>query len=303
MAELQQAMTTASAKSNAGKKIFGKLKAPDVIIYRLIKKNQKLREDSPVYPPYRRFPNYDLIKWTYPNEDGTETEGTRAIRYLPGFGSIFVDEQEAGNRVIPDNVLNNPNNRFEIIDGEIRVPPHQKTKIQFLDLCNRNSESQHRTGQVEVLFARYSEEQKIADLQVKQKKQREAMEKAYSADEAQIAFHAKYLGIPLVDPSTSATRTFEAVSADYIQSALDNPSSFLETFDDEDLKLKYKIESAIEANFINLNLIPGKAVYTATKGEICTVPEKTELKHVVDALFMFTQTKNGGDLVKKLNEL
>jgi hypothetical protein len=57
--------TTASVKSEQPKKkIFGKQKAADLIIYRLLKQNNiKLRDDTPLYPPYIRFPNYDIITW------------------------------------------------------------------------------------------------------------------------------------------------------------------------------------------------------------------------------------------------
>jgi len=131
-------------------------KPPSTVVYRLIKQNDRTqRTDTPLYPPYKRFPNTDIIVW----------EGaTREIRWLPGEQSIFVDEQEKGGRKIPDNILHNPNNRFEIIDGEIRVRPHEKTKQYFLDICNRNADSTHRTGTIEPLFRKYTEKQRIEDL-------------------------------------------------------------------------------------------------------------------------------------------
>ncbi len=274
------------------KKIFGEIKKPDTIIYRLIKENDvKMREDTPRYPPYIRFPNYDIITWE---------DGTRAIRWLPGEQSIFVDEQEKEGRRIPDNIINNPNNRFEVINGDIRVQPHQKTKIQFLDMCNRNADSKYRTGSVPILFRRYSEEAKTEQLSDKQKKQQEAIRKAFSADEPQVAFHADYLGIPLIDGQTNATRTFESVVTDYRQVAVDDPVRFLKTFDDEDLKLKYKIKMAIESNVISLNFMPGKAVWVGSKEEISDVPETKELKQVVDTLFLFSQTGKGTPFLKRI---
>jgi|ERR1700760_651743 len=281
---------------------FDKAKAPDSIIYRLVQRNDKLREDTPLYPPYKRFPNTDLIRWNY----GTEKEpdwGERAIRWLPNYNTIFVDEQEKGNRPIDPKVLDNPNLRFEIINGDISVRPHERMKLLFLDYCNRNVDSPYKTGRVQGIFARYSEEKRVEDLKSKQEKQKIAMEKAFSADEAQVAFHAKYLGISTIDPQTGGTRTYDAILTDYRQVAMDEPKRFIETFDDEDLKLKYKIETALESNSINLNLIPGKAIFTATKEEICDVPVSQDIKYVVDSLFIFSQKKEGANLVKKLNDL
>lgn len=298
--EIEVKNTPAVEKKNTNKKSsFGTVKEADVIIYRLEKENEKLRDDTPKFPPYIRFPNTDVIQWNF----GTEQEpewGERAIRYLRGYPTIFVDEQEKNGRVVPENVLNNPNNRFEIINGEIIVRPHEKAKIQFLDYCNRNSKSPYRTGKTVTLFSRYSEEGRTQDLKAKQELQKVAFEKAFSADEEQIAFHAKYLGIPLIDPATTATRKPDSIITDYRQKAIDDPKKFIETYDDQDLKLKYKIERAIEDNVISLRIVPGKAVYTTTKAEICDVPEKAELKTVVDTLFLFSQGKGGTDLLKKL---
>ena len=214
------------------KKIFGEQKKPDRIIYRLVKQNDvKQREDTPLYPPYRRFPNKDIITWIYKDEDGEESEATREIRWLPGEQSIFVDEQEKDGRKIPDNILNNPNNRFEIIEGYIRVRPHEKTKIYFLDICNRNIDSEHRTGTVEALFSKYTEEMKSAEMTEKQDRQVEAMGKAAAATQEQVYAHAIKLNIPLINNLTQGSREYEAIRADYRQMAMDFPVEFMKVFE------------------------------------------------------------------------
>ncbi len=213
------------------KKIFGVQKKADVIIYRMIQQNDRtVRTDTPMYPPYIRFPNTDIITWE---------DGTREIRWLPGEQSIFVDEQEKNGRKIPDNIIHNPNNRFEIIDGDIRVMPHQKTKMQFLDLCNRNADSEHRTGSVQSVFRKYTEEVRIAELKEKQGKQKEAMQKAFDATDELVYFQAPLLQIPLINNLTQASRDFESILTDYRQIAMDNPDAFLKIFNDEELKRKF----------------------------------------------------------------
>lgn len=202
-------------------------KAPDRVSYRLIKENDRTqRSDTPQFPPYKRFPNTDIIVWE---------DGTREIRWLPGEQSIFVDEQEKNGRKIPDNIIHNPNNRFEIIDGYIHVRPHEKTKIQFLDMCNRNLHSKHRTGTIEALFVRYTEELRVAELQNKQVKQKEAMMKAFEATPEMVMLHAQKLNIPIINNITQGSREFEAIQADYRQMAMDFPNDFLKVFDDESL--------------------------------------------------------------------
>lgn len=213
------------------KKTAVQTKPPSTVVYRLIKQNDRTqRTDTPLYPPYKRFPNVDIIVW----------EGaTREIRWLPGEQSIFVDEQEKGGRKIPDNILNNPNNRFEINDGEIRVRPHEKTKIYFLDICNRNADSLHRTGTIEPLFRKYTEKQRIEDLGLKQAKQKEAMNKSFEASQDLVYFHALHLNIPLFDAVTGASREIDALITDYRQMAMDFPVEFLKVFDDENLMAKF----------------------------------------------------------------
>jgi hypothetical protein len=234
MAEVLEAPKKASDKKadQPNKKIFGKQKQPDLVLYRLLHKNDKTqRTDTPDYPPYTRFPNYDIITWGYKNEDGSISESTRAIRWLPAEQSIFVDEQEKDGRRIPDNIINNPNNRFEIIDGFVKVQPHQKTKIYFLDICNRNSESTHRTGTVGAKFKRYTEEDRIAELSSKQVEQKKAMEKAFSASDEQIYAQAVALNIPIINNLTGGSRDYEAIVTDYRQTAMDNPIEFIKVFD------------------------------------------------------------------------
>lgn len=230
--------TIASDKTNVvdkkeKKKIFGVQKAADLVVYRLLKKNDRTeRTDTPEYPPYIRFPNKDIIVWDFKNEDGAIETATREMRWLPGEQSIFVDEQEKNGRKIPDNILNNPNNRFEIIDGLLKVRPHEKTKIYFLDLCNRNSESEHRTGTVGAIFKKFTEEDRIAELKTKQVKQKEAVQKAFEASDEVIYASAMRLNIPLINNLTNGSRDYESIVADYRQVAMDNPIEFMNVYED-----------------------------------------------------------------------
>lgn len=281
------------------KPLFGQEKKADIIIYRMIKRNDKLRDDTPPYPPYHRFPNTDVITWNW----GTEKEpdwGERAIRWLPGEQSIFIDEQEKNGREIPESKINNPGNRFEILEGEIKVRTHEKTKQQFLDLCNRNEESPNRTGRTTPIFVRYTEEKVVQLRAEKLEKQQDALEKAFAASDAQVVFHARYLGIPTLDGTTGATRTEKAIKTDYRQKAMDDPEGFIKTYDDEDLKVKFYIERAIEDNVISLTLFPGKVVWTGSKEEICDVQEGST---PIDSIFNFGQLRAGEKMIEKLKEL
>jgi hypothetical protein len=109
-----------------------------------------------------------------------------------------------------------------------------------LDICNRNVDSEHRTGTVEGLFRKYTEEQRITDLQNKQKKQLEAMNKASGAPEEMVYFHAKHLNIDTINKATNGSRDYEAIRTDYVQAAMDFPDKFLKVFDDDILNAKFR---------------------------------------------------------------
>lgn len=271
--------------------IFGKPKEPTAVIYRLIKENKKNRPDTPRFPPYKRFPNTDVI---------VENKQTRAIRWLPGEKSIYVDEQEANGRVIPESVLINPNNRFEIIDGDVNVKPHEKQKIDFLDKCNRNADSQHRTGTVESLFSKYTPDREAKERVEMLNKKAEAIKLAQSADDDQLVYHVNELRIRLIDDETGQSREEAAIRADYLSVAMDDPKRFLDTFNNEELKDKAAIKKGLNQNIISVALIPGKIAWVETSEPICDLEAG---KAPVETLYALGKFKAGAAMMKRLREL
>ena len=97
-------------------------------------------------------------------------------------------------------------------------------------MCNRNGDSKHRTGTVEAIFSKYTEEMKSAELGAKQDKQIEAMGKASLSTPDQVYAHAMKLNIPLINNLTGGSREYEAIRADYRQMAMDFPEEFMKVF-------------------------------------------------------------------------
>lgn len=203
-------------------------KEATIVIYRMVKANTKVegRDDTPLYPPYRRVKNTDTIVWK--DEEGNESE--RAIRYLRGWDTIFVDEQEKNGRVISENTINNPQNFFEIVDGELKIQPHEAAKLKFWEMCNHNVNSEHKTGRVAGFMAKYSEEDSVKTLAKTQEAQKKAMDIAYAVKEEDMYESAQKAGIPLIDINNGASRTPEAITADFRQLALSKPDDFLKIF-------------------------------------------------------------------------
>lgn len=217
--------TTPAAKGQQVKSSLPKHQ-PTQIIFRLINENPiiKGRTDVPRYPPYISLKNTDTIVWT---DEKTGERYDRSIRYLTGYESVFVDEQEKNGRVISQNILENPANKFEIISGEMKFRPSEKAKILFSRMRNANADSEYRTGRVTALYSEYSEAKEIAIKKEKQELQKEAFEKAYKVSDDEIIKYSQSLNISLVD-ETGATRVMEAIATDFREIAIENPKQFLE---------------------------------------------------------------------------
>lgn len=216
---------------------FTTLKKPDTIIYQLINRNDmSMRKDTPEFPPYIKKKNVDVIDYILPEKiEGLGDKGDvvqTAIRYLHGERSIFVYEQEKNGRDIPENVLHNQKNDIEIINGRIAIKPSEKTKMQFLDYVSWNVNSPYKSGRVQPIIARLSEEETAKVELEKMRKQKDASDKAFEADEYFVAAHCEILSIPLIDFASSGGRTFDAVRKDYIKRASEDPDKFLSTFKD-----------------------------------------------------------------------
>lgn len=268
-------------------------KAAEKVVYRLIKQNEKTREDTPLYRPLIILQNTDTI---------SENGQLRNIRYIKGHKSIYVEDQEEGNRPLPENLVHNQQNKIQVVDGFIEVSPKDKTLIEFLDKTNKNQDSKFRYGNTTPLFKRVTEDTEVDERLSKQDLVEQALKLAASADDIQLEFHAKYLEIPILDPYTNASRSIKAIKADYKQTALDSPKKFIDSFNDPELKTRYWLDRAVNEKTIDINTVVGQAIWGSSKAEICAIPSGTDHKNIMETLFVFALSKNGGDLLKQLKE-
>ena len=269
-------------------------KAPEKVVYQLLKKNEKLRPDTPDYKPLIIMKNTSLVS----------IEGELVnLRYIKGHKSVFVHEQEEGNRPLPENLTNSKKNEIHIVDGKIEVSPSDSVLIKYLDTCSQNVESKHRVDTIPPLFKRVSEKAVIVQKASYQKDVEKALKMIASADNSQIIFHARHLGVDFIDPLTGASREEEAILTDYKQMAFDDPAKFIFSFNDIDLKVRYWIDRALSENVIDVTSSINKAIWSGSKAEICNVPTGTDMKNIQEALFVFAnRPQAGADLLKQLRD-
>lgn len=201
-------------------------KEPDYVIFRLINENPIIRgrDDIPKYPPYIRLKNTDVIVW---KDEKTGEKYERAIRFLNGHESIFVDEQEKNGRVIPPQMLKSDKNEFLILNGEMRFRPTERAKIQFARVRNANADSEHRTGRIAAIYKEYNEKAETVERKEFQNMVKEAMDKAYNTDISDIMQYASLLNIS-INGADGGSREADAIKSDFIQRAIDQPKQFLD---------------------------------------------------------------------------
>ena len=102
-------------------------------IFNLVKRNPQGG-----YPATADIPEEDEVymEWT-DKKSGEEKSGLRHIRFAIGESSIYVDEQSAKAET--------RRGKIKFTDGLLTVNEMEKTKIEFLEVCNYNK-SNHESG-------------------------------------------------------------------------------------------------------------------------------------------------------------
>lgn len=280
-------------------------------VYFLINENKKFNDTfdlksgqpvpTPKYPPSVTIPNVSSIVWPGGKDPFGKDRpyGKHLIRYYVGCTNLFVDEQPKEKEII-EQFMRNQFNQFQFTHGRCDVYAADSMRKMFMDLASFNIESDYRSTSVKAFYKPYDEVKEKKSQGDRLKKQREAMNLASTADDAQVEWHAKFLGIPFVDYDTQDVRSLEMIRIDYEQKAADNPEVFIDTFGKTEFKAKHLVEQAVQSGLISLKKVPGKAVWNKTKVEICLIPENCSQKEAIGLLTNFSTTKEGTTFLKEL---
>jgi hypothetical protein len=279
---------TPKPKSTTAKKVK---KEPEFYIFRLVKENKPMNPGDRIFPPLVSITNQDTVLFNYGTEDAPDFR-PRKIRYLDGFKSIFVDEQEE-NGVI-DNTRN-PEIKFQ--QGHLNVPSWNKCLIQFLKLNNQCEQQTNKLNQVNNLYRLLdfaNNDESVVELG---KKKDRAYDLARSATETDMIPHAKFLGIPFVHSSTGEEREIDAIREDYKAKALENPDKFLLYANNPKVKIRFIVEKALEQGVITTGLVRGQMHWTLSKQMICEIPIN---KDAVEAISDYACSEDGEAFYKTL---
>ena len=256
-----------------------------------MQEHPKLYEGASTFPPKFVIPNKDTVLVMDANGNLTP----RAIRYIDGHPSIFVDEQEPNGQPIPENVANRVGNEIVFENGFLRVPSYNKALVQYLKLNNQCEQQEKKFKQVNSTY-RLLDFANSDEIVVKQGKLKdEAYDHARSASEADMIPHAKYLGIPFIHPITLEEREMAAIREDYKVKAIENPADFLKYASNPKIKIRFNVEKGLEKGIITTGIVKNQLHWGNTKIYITDLPSNLQpIDAIVDYVF-----KTGGDVFYK----
>ena len=272
-----------------------KKNAPSVYIFRLVQEHPKYYEGASIYPPRFTVPNKDVTLFNYGTEDSPDLR-PRQIRYLDGYPSIYVDEQEK-NGPIADTVANSQRNIITFENGHLMVPAWNKNLYEFLmgsNQCEQNTNKIKPVKNAYKLLDFSRNDDSIVELG---KKKDMAYDLARNASIEDMIPHAKFLGISFVHPSTGAERDYDAIREDYKSKALQDPEKFLLFANNPRIKTIYLVEQGLKKNLITTKLVKGQLHWATTKQLIGSIdPNKKETEAIAD----FVSTEEGDGFIKTL---
>lgn len=270
-------------------------KKPDMYVFRLVQEHPKTHEGSSIFPPRYIVTNQDNVLFNYGTDDEPNFR-PRQIRYLDGYPTIFVDEQEEkGN--ITDSVTGNPKNVISFDNGHLVVPAWNKPMYDFLMSSNQCEQNKHKLKQVKNTYRLLDFANSDSDVVEIGKRKDLAYDMARNSSLDEMIPHAKFLGISFVHASTGEERDWDAVREDYKSKALENPENFLLFVNNPRIKTIFLIEKGLERGIITTNLVKGQLHWMSSKQLITPLDTSKSAK---EAIADFATTEEGDSFVKTL---
>jgi len=270
-------------------------KQPEVYIFRLCEEHAKSHEGASIFPPIFIIPNKDTVLFNY----GTAEEPNfmpRQVRYLSGYKTIFIDEQEEKSPV-PEGAVNSPSNTITFETGHLIVQSWNKPLYDFLMSSNQCEQNTNKLRQVKNTFRLVDMGGRDEDVVELGKKKDRAYDIARSAELEEMIPHAKYLGISFSHPSTGEERDIDVIRENYKQKALENPEQFLLYANNPRLKILYLVDKGLDKNIITTALVKGQLHWTATKQMIALIGVD---KKPAEAITDYALTDEGESFLRTL---
>lgn len=227
-------------------------------------------------------------------------KGPQEIRLLDGVASIWAKDQKD----IPANRIGKLLRSIEFPKGTrfMYVPAFDKTKLEFMELCNHNLLNENKTRISKTEFFKYDPEAVEREKTDAIKKEIEILLKASQQPFEKMKRHAFYLGIRLNHEITEAPKSEEALRGEYLMFAKMNPADFEKSFDSKEVEMQYKVRTAIIDGKIDISRGDGRIYWGKNGGIVCNIP-KSEKPITYLTELALTNSKEGKEFKQELERL
>lgn len=248
--------------------------------------------------PHKKFKPYQNLIMT---SQIVWNNGRIGIRYYDGCESIFVSQQPKEKDVIDQLIQSTRRRAF--LEGKLVVEGYEKMLLLFLSICSWNTDSQFKTTTSTAIFTPQNSDKVATSESEKLDKIEQAMMLAKEAPLKKMLIHSNYLGIPSTDYDSGNELTEREIRIEYRKAASKNPVSFIESYGNKTLEIKYYIEQALISGLINNKLNPNKAVWGKNNTIICDISGLKTNDAISQKLFEFSQTEEGEEFLVQLKAI
>lgn len=244
------------------------------------------------FSPYRNIVLTSQVVW-----NGQR----RTIRYYDGCTSIFVDEQPKEKETVDQFIAQSKRRSFQ--EGKFSCHGDERMLLLYLNICSWNVESKFRTRTADGIFLAINPD-KAATAQTNKLDQIElAMRYAKEATNQKMMIHAAYLGVAVEDWDSGNELSPEAIRANYRQEAMRDPASFIASYGNKGLELKYYIDEALRKNTISSREVVNKATWGSANTVICDISGLKSQEAIAQKLYEFSQTEEGEEFAIQIKSL
>lgn len=246
--------------------------------------------------PHKRFKPYQNIVFT---SQIIWKGQRRGVRYYDGCTSIFIDEQPKDKEEISDLIAQTRRRHFS--DGKFGCHGDERMLLLYLYICSWNSESPFRTRSANAIFVPVDSAKKATAESLKLDQTEEALRLAKEASFEKMKIHANYLEIPLEDYDSGNELEEAQIRASYRKRALRDSASFIESYGNKKLEIKYYIDKSLKAGLIKVS---GNTTVWGNSGNV--IMDTSGMKShegISEKLFEFSQLTEGEEFLIQLEAL
>lgn len=248
--------------------------------------------------PHKRFKPYQNIVLT---SQIIWKGQRRGVRYYDGCTSIFIDEQPKDKEEIAE--LRAQTQRRHFSDGKVGFHGDEKMLLLYLFVCSWNANSPFRTRSANAIFVSVDNSKRATAESLKLDQTEDALQKAKEASLMKMMIHASYLGISTVDYDSGNDLDEHEIRAQYRKRALRDSASFLESYSDEKIEIKYYIDDALGKGLIQNKTNPNKAMWKNGESVICDISGLKSNEGIAQKLYEFSQLEEGEEFLIQLKAL